>query len=190
MLNYRKPSFWVVVVLIIVAVAISIGLAANPIKTEPEFESITTRKEIASAEELWKARTKYIGDNSAVGQLIGLLPIPEGLQYDHFKLHTSERPYVLEIVYSTSTETLKYYDKEEKDIEESFGNNAILLLALIDNADQISTIITDGKLKKGFINVREWADDSVGRDVRHYAKSPEKLQELIDFLKTDFTRQN
>lgn len=45
---------------------------------------------------LWNARTKYIGDNSAVGKLIGLLPVPEGLQYDHFKLHTSEQPYSME----------------------------------------------------------------------------------------------
>ncbi|MGI6098094.1 MAG: M56 family metallopeptidase [Dethiobacteria bacterium] len=152
---------------------------------ERQFGSITTVMEIGSAEELWEARTKYIGDNSAVGKLIGLLPIPEGLQFDHFKLHTSVRPYVVEIVYSTSTETLKHYDKEEKYIANSFGNNALLLLALIDNADQISTSITDGKLKKGFINVREWADDTVGRDVRDYAESPEKLQELMDF---SFTR--
>jgi hypothetical protein len=152
---------------------------------ERQFGSITTVMEIGSAEELWEARTKYIGDNSAVGKLIGLLPIPEGLQFDHFKLHTSVRPYVVEIVYSTSTETLKHYDKEEKYIANSFGNNALLLLALIDNADQISTSITDGKLKKGFINVREWADDTVGRDVRDYAESPEKLQEFMDF---SFTR--
>ena len=179
-LNYRKPVFWVVVVSIIVVVAISIGLGSNPKNTQQEFGNVT--REIASAKELWKARTKYIGDNSAVGNLIGLLPIPEGLQFEHFKLHTTERPYVVEIVYSTSTETMKYYDREDKDIEKSFANNAIILLALIDNADQISISISDGKLKKGFINVREWADDTVGRDIRDYAKSPEKLQELIDSI--------
>lgn len=147
---------------------------------ERQFRSVTMPVEIVSAEELWKARTKYIGDNSAVDNLIGLLPLPEGLQFDHFKLHTNVRPYVVEIVYSTSTETLKHYDKEEKYITNFFGNNALLLLALIDNADQISSSITDGKLRKGFINVREWADDTVGRDVRNYAESQEKLQELID----------
>jgi len=149
-----------------------------------QFGSDSMAVEIGSAEELWKARTKYIGDNSAVGKLIGLLPIPEGLQIEYFKLHTNVRPYVLEIIYSTSPEILKYYDIEEKYITNFFNNNALVLLALIDNADQINATITDGQLKKGFINAREWADDTVGCDVRDYAESPEKLQELIDFYLT------
>ncbi len=146
-----------------------------------QLERVTAPMEIGSAEELWKGRTKYIGDNSAVGNLISLLPVPEGLRYDHFKLRTDMRPYVLEIVYSLSTETLRHYEIEEKYITDFLGKNALLLLALIDNADQISATLINGNLKRGFINAREWADDIVGRDIRDYAESPEKLQELIDF---------
>lgn len=147
---------------------------------ERQFGSVSMIREIGSAEELWEARTKYIGNNSSVGKLIGLLPIPGDLQYDHFKLHTDWRPYVLEIVYSASTETLKQYETKEKYMADFFENNGLVLLALIDNADQISLSITDGNLKKGVITTREWADEIVGGDVRDYAQSPEKLQELID----------
>ena len=38
------------------------------------------------------------------------------------------------IIYSTSTETLNHYDTEEKQITKVFDNNALVLLALIENA--------------------------------------------------------
>ena len=170
-LNYKKPRFWVVTILIIVVTAVGIGLMANP-KTDMIKASFE--------EKLWAGRTNYVGDNSAVGNLIGLLPSSEGLQYDHFKLNTKERPYAVEIIYSASTETLNHYDTEEKHIFKAFENNALVLLALIDNVDEIRSTFTDGEQELGFKREREWANDIAGRDVRDYADSPEKLRELID----------
>lgn len=146
-----------------------------------QFGSTTTPIEIGSAEELWKARTQYIGDNSAVGKLIGLLPAPEDVRYDHFELHTSEQPYDIEIVYSASSAVLKQYDTEEARKSNPFRKNALILLALVDNANGVRAVLTDGKREVGFINTREWADYTVSEDVRNYAESPEKLQELIGF---------
>lgn len=130
---------------------------------------------------LWNARTKYVGDNSAMGKLIGLLPIPEGVQYDHFELHTSEQPYDIEIVYLVPTEDLKKYDTENTSIVDIFRKNALLLLALVDNAKGVRAVLTDGEREVGFINGREWADYTVDGDVREYAQSPKKLQELINY---------
>lgn len=152
---------------------------------ERQFSSIAKASEVGSADELWKSRTKYIGDNSAVGKLIGLLPVPEGLQYDHFKLHTSEQPYDIEIVYSVPTEELKKYDTESTPVIDTFRKNALLLLALVDNAEGVRAVLTDGKREVGFINGREWADYTVGCDVRNYAESPEKLQCLISFAENN-----
>jgi beta-lactamase regulating signal transducer with metallopeptidase domain len=177
-LKYKKPKFWLSVSVAIIATVIGIGLMANP-KTDSD-SSTAKAIEISSAQELWKARTKYVGDNSAVSRLINLLPLPEGLQFDHFRLHTTERPYVVEIVYSTSFEKLEDYDTEQNRTQNPFEKSALLLLALIDNADQISIVLTDGNRKVDFISSREGADETVGRDIREYAASPEKLQELID----------
>jgi beta-lactamase regulating signal transducer with metallopeptidase domain len=152
-----------------------------------QFGSTTTPIEIGSAEELWKARTQYIGDNSAVGKLIGLLPAPEDVRYDHFELHTSEQPYDIEIVYSASSDVLKQYDTEEARKSNPFRKNALILLALVDNAKGVRAVLTDGEREVGFINAREWADYTVGEDVRNYAESPEKLQELIAFPITEAT---
>mgnify|MGYP001409918188 CR=1 FL=1 len=177
-LNYKKPKLWVIVLLIIIVTAVGVGLMTNP--KNDQFVSENMPKEISSAEELWEARTKYIGDNSAVGKLISLLPVPEDLQYDHFELHTGEQPYYIEIVYSASSEVLKRYDTVEAVKLNPFRKNALILLALVDNANSVRAVITDGKREVGFNNGREWADYTVGENVWNYAESPEKLQELIN----------
>ena len=187
-LNYKKPAFWMIAVAVAAAVIIAVGLVANPVNNVrlPDagdmnfFNSMTGAVEVNSPEELWNTRTKYIGDNSAISKLIGLLPVPEGLQYDHIKLHTSEKPYEIEIVYSVPTEDLKKYDIESTPIANIFRKNALLLLALVDNAEGVRAVLTDGMREVGFANDREWADYTVGGDVRDYAESPEKLQELIN----------
>lgn len=142
-----------------------------------------------TAGDLWNARTKYVGDNSAVGRLIGLLPVPLGLQYDHFELQTATQPYKVEIVYSVPTELLEEYDTENSSANNSFRANALFLLALIENADEIQATLTDGSRKVSFTNRREWADHTVDGDVRDYAQSPEKLQELIDFIGSGTTAE-
>lgn len=133
-----------------------------------------------SAKNLWNARTKYVGNNSAVSKLIGLLPVPEGLQYDHFALQTSEQPYDIEIVYLVPTQALEGYDTESTPLIDPFRKNALLLLALVENAEGVRAVLTDGTREVGFIHVREWADYTVGGDVRDYAATSEALQKLID----------
>lgn len=151
---------------------------ATTIQLEPKGMLNTTYP----TEDLWNAGTKYVGDNSAVGRLIGLLPVPMGLQYDHFELQTTLQPYRVEIVYSVPTEALAEYDTENTSLANPFRKNAILLLALIENADEIQATLTDGSRKVSFINGREWADHTVGGDVRDYSQSPERLLELIDLI--------
>ncbi len=162
---------------------LSIGPVRESYPTQATAKTIQLRprKYAYPAEDLWRARTPYVGDNSAVSRLIGLLPVPYGLRYDHFKLHTSELPYSVEIVYSAPTELLEQYDDEGAPILDPFRRNALLLLALIDNADGVRAVLTDGSREVGFINGREWADYTVGQDVRSYAQNPESLRELIDF---------
>nr|WP_314464242.1 M56 family metallopeptidase [uncultured Clostridium sp.] len=140
-------------------------------------------------EDLWNARTKYVGDNSAVGKLTGLLPVPIGLQYDHFELQTSSQPYKVVIVYSVPTELLAEYDRENSSAANSFRANALFLLALIENADEVQATLTDGSRKVDFTNRREWADQTVDGNVSDYARSPEKLQELIDFIGSGTTKE-
>lgn len=136
---------------------------------------------VYSAESLWEARTPYLGNNSDVGKLIGLLPVSMGLKYDHFELHTAEQPYIVEIVYSMPTQLLESYALDDTGIWELFNRNALLLYALIDNVDEIHATLTDGSREISFINGREWANETVNADVRNYAQTSQSVQELIDW---------
>lgn len=180
-LNYKKPKFKILAVNIILVIAIGIALLANPINTR--FE--TTETDYNKI--LWESQTKYIGDNSAVGKLIGLLNVPEGVSYNHFKLYTSDRPYNIEIVYSVSTELLKQYEKKESLNAKLFSKNAVILLTLVDNADGVRTILTDGNREVGFMNTREEAEKLLDTDIRSYAKSPEKIKLLTDMPTEKFS---
>lgn len=147
---------------------------ATTIQLEPNETSVTAYP----IQDLWNARTKYVGDNSAVGKLIGLLPVPMGMQYDHFELQTSSLPYKVELVYSVPTQTLSEYDSENSAASNTFRTNALYLLALIENADEIQVTLTDGSQEIAFTSGREWADHAVEGEVSDYGKSFEKLQEL------------
>lgn len=169
MQNYKKSRIWIPIVLIIVILAVGIGVFLN--ERNNEF------KGNGSAEELWNARTQYIGDNSAVGKILSMLPLAQGLEHDHFKLWTDGDERGLEWVLNDKEGLqLTLADKDQ------MNRNALLLFSLIDNLEEFSIRIQDD------IEVftrqdydRDWADQVVKGDVRDYAKSPEKLQELMDY---------
>ncbi|MTK06018.1 MAG: DUF4825 domain-containing protein [Hungatella sp.] len=156
---------------------------ATTIQLEPKETLVTTYP----IKDLWNARTKYVGDNSAVGKLIGLLPVPIGMQYDHFELQTSFPPYKVTLVYSVPTQSLSDYDIERSAASDTFRANALFLLALIENADEIQVTLTDGSQKIEFTNGREWADNTVEGEVADYGTSAEKLQELIRYIGSEIT---
>ncbi|MNI53607.1 hypothetical protein D3C73_1084530 [compost metagenome] len=128
-------------------------------------------------QELWDARTLYVGDNSSVGTLLGLLPLSEGLWHDHFALHTADNERSIEWVLQ-GDDTASYEGS-------TLHLNALLLFALVDNLQDFYITMKDSEQDEpAFHYDRTWADEIAGRDVREYAESPEKLQELLDLFGT------
>lgn len=123
---------------------------------------------------LWASRTPYVGDNSSVGKLLGLLPLPEGLRHDHFALRTTGN--------ERGVEWILKEDGNASFSTQQLDKNALLLFALIDNLEdfyiEIGNPPDDGT---AYHYTRSWADELVGSDVRNYAESPEQLQALINF---------
>ena len=200
-LNYKKPAFWVIGVSLTVILIIGAGLLSDP-KSEPVmlapddsissinkgdsssiadlYASKTEAQPQYDAAGLWNEKTEYAGNSSAVGRLVYLLPVPDGLKYDHIELQTSAQPYGISIYYSITEESIYKYDTQDSTASGLFRKNALILLSLVDNAEKISAVITDGERELEFINDREWADSIAGGDIREYAASPEKLQQLIE----------
>ncbi|MNO70197.1 Methicillin resistance mecR1 protein [compost metagenome] len=133
-----------------------------------------------NAQELWDARTLYVGDNSSVGTLLGLLPLSEGLWHDHFALHTADNERSIEWVLQ-GDDTASYEGS-------TLHLNALLLFALVDNLQDFYITMKDSEQDEpAFHYDRTWADEIAGRDVREYAESPEKLQELLDLFGSEST---
>ncbi|MFT3985418.1 MAG: DUF5301 domain-containing protein [Lachnospiraceae bacterium] len=130
---------------------------------------------LGNVQALWNAQTPYVGDNSTVSKLLGLLPLPSGLLHDHFALRTTGTERGLEWV-------LKGEDKISDSTIQQLDRNALLLFSLIGNLEDFYVTI-DNPPNEGtaFHYIRSWADGLVGGDVRDYAESKERLQALINF---------
>ncbi len=142
---------------------------------ERQFGSVRPIVEIGYAEVLWQAKTKYVGDNSAVGRLLGLMPLPGDLRHNHFQLYTSGAERGLEW-FLDEAENASYHVEE-------LNQSALLLFALIDNLEDFCITTRDpfgGGIELHYD--RAWAGKIVKGDIRDYVKNVEKLQELVSFL--------
>ncbi|MEG1883722.1 MAG: M56 family metallopeptidase [Clostridia bacterium] len=165
-LNYKKPAFWVIVVTTIAVVAVGIGLAANP-KEKPA--------ELGAAQTLWNARTEYVGNNAAVGKILGLLQFPDRLIYQFFALQTDGDARGVELHFLQDTN-----EALGPEVTWQMDKNAILLFALIGNLEDVRCSVVDKDGGSVVLHqTRAWADKVVDGDVRDYGESAEKLQELL-----------
>lgn len=98
---------------------------------------------VISIETLWKNRTEYVGDNSAVGNIISGLNIPPKLKYDGFHLDTEQQPYGIRVNFMTDTETKNFYTEALN--QTPLNHNAIIMFSLIGNVDVIHFTFDDGK---------------------------------------------
>jgi beta-lactamase regulating signal transducer with metallopeptidase domain len=166
-LQYKSPKFWGLILATLTVVVIGIGLISNPIDS-------VELSEPSSSTEIWNARTPYVGDSSAVSNLLRLISLPEGLKHDSIKLHTSGEERGLEWIL-VDTENAGYDDTE-------LQRTAILLFASIENLEDF--YVTTRSTLKDDVTVHYelyWAKQLLGVDLKsYYGVSPEKLQDLID----------
>lgn len=173
-LNYKKPAFWIVIVAIIACIIAAIGLLSNPKGTGD------TAYENSCAEQLFESRTAYVGDNSAVANIIGLLDFPSDVAYDHIELQTNSEPYGIEVYFSVTSEVKSAYDTSEPENIDVFRKNACIAFSLIENADEITFCLDDGTEDTvGLHFTREWAESIVGADLWAESGSAEDLDSLI-----------
>jgi beta-lactamase regulating signal transducer with metallopeptidase domain len=119
-----KRRFVIIVGLLCIALLSSI-LLTNRITKEPSAINITPY----NAEELYKYKTPFVGDNSKVANLIGGLPYGEFMK--EVSLQTKTQPYGVRIEYNFGDSDIK---KQFVGNENLLYNSAIMF-ALIDNLD-------------------------------------------------------
>ena len=175
-LNYKQPAFWIVGISVLAAAAVGIGLIANP-KTE-------TAK---TPQELYAYRTQSVGDNSAVGNIAGLLPVPDTLTRGQISLSTARAPYTVEINYSTTSEESEEYVSDSSQ-QSVFDRNAVLFFALIQNADQVDFNLGKGENGCSISRTREWANSVMGKDVWASSDTEEGFSALYEEAAAKFEK--
>ena len=134
-LNFKKPAAWLGVWGVIILAAISIMFLTSEKAAHSNISNSNISKVKLSSEEmnllelLVKNRNPYVGDHIKDIALINILPVPEGLKYDHIELQTDKAPYCLTVVYQLA-EGIKEYSTTGTEI-----SNAVLLFATIENMD-------------------------------------------------------
>ncbi|NLM75248.1 MAG: DUF4825 domain-containing protein [Clostridiaceae bacterium] len=169
-LNYKKPTFWIVAVALVLTILVTVGLITDPITFDLKNHSLITQ--------LLKNKTEYVGNNSKVGGIIHLLTFPENIVYDYFELITDREPYGIIVHLKADTKTKELYSIEQN--QQQFQKNAAIMFALIGNADYINFNLDDGKAPFSIKYTREWVNGLYGKDVRDFAKSEEEFSKLIN----------
>ncbi|HBC92181.1 MAG TPA: hypothetical protein DCZ10_04550 [Pelotomaculum sp.] len=128
-----------------------------------------------NAETLFQYKTAYVGDNSRVVNLISNLPYADLRR--EVSLQTESIPYGVTVDYDFSG-----VDLDTRQIESVFRDNAVILFALIDNADVI-TFHAKGSLQpSAYRYLRDALQKSFDHDLREYAKDVTALETLLRSL--------
>jgi beta-lactamase regulating signal transducer with metallopeptidase domain len=188
-LTYKKPAFWVTVVVIMLTTAFITGFSTNPsgikLPAASSYHGYNTEALIAG-------KTPYVGNASKVTALLDDIQLPKGIVRGGIELQTDKPPYALTI-------HLKAKDASSITVNgaisgEAFHRNAIVLFSVIDNVDVINYKVSDkavnydgtsfsyteGGVEYGFTFKRDEAERVTGGDVRKYAANIDSIKKLID----------
>lgn len=128
-----------------------------------------------NAATLLQYKTAYVGDNSRVVNLISNLPYADLRR--EVSLQTESIPYGVTVDYDFSGA-----DLDARQIESVFRDNAVILFALIDNADVI-TFHAKGSLQPSpYRYLRDALQKGFAHDLREYAKDVTALETLLRSL--------
>lgn len=178
-LHYKKPSFWILSTAAVLAIIAAVCLITNPIAAK-QFEQTT------QAQNLLRYKTEYVGDNSKVGGILVELPVGDALQRNGFALGTATRPYSITVNLNGKDEDVAFY--KNKSNQTLFERNAIILFSLISNVDHVNFDLLGEAGHFVLQYTREWANDSMGQDVRKYAVNPEAFEDFLNTITSKLTK--
>lgn len=213
-LKYKrsKKSVQIVVALVFVVFGIFIFIGEKTIANEVDVSSEQEKNLTEFAELLFEHKNQYIGDASANGALLNVLSdvLPD-TSYT-MRLFTDDVPYGLRVVFEKGPQDLENTDEAYLRLYKP----AAVLLALIDNADQImweypydENYVEDYKeIEKHWAlatyrntpetrsvvqyHRREDVETELAIDnIKEYGESAEKIKELLEILQwpeADFER--
>lgn len=139
--------------------------------------------------DIYNAKVKYIGDNSAVSNLLGAIDIHNALKCKNYSIHllTDEKPYGLEI-YDIDLYDEMFSAFTNESYEQIMKSCSFIILACIENCDyvQFDYIAPDGTENTYKLTVDEANDylGIVGKDssIKDWSKNHWELKILINMV--------
>lgn len=178
---------------LILAAVLLCAAAAFCLLTDPK-EKLLPADPINSADTLYSWRTKYIGDNSAVGNIIYNLNFPEDMTYKQFALQTDSEPYEVTITFTMSEKDKEAYGAEAPDRLQEINllrKNACILFSLVENAGIVHFRLVDKmdeeKRPLTFVYTRQWAVSETGFHLWKESETKEEFEALLINLEKKFS---
>ncbi|MGG7142679.1 DUF4825 domain-containing protein [Clostridium nigeriense] len=144
----------------------------------------TTNESKANLTTVLKYKDSYVGDNSAVTNIVNNLPA--NIYNEGIELQATSKPYEITIHYK-SFKDISIRLEDDSLITSSFSyvmkNNALIILSLIQNADIVNFDISDGTSityeRTALVNTHK---DDFGNNLEEITKDKSSLE---NFIKTN-----
>ena len=162
----------------------SIGIIGSSDGPTSIFVSSDTEKQI---KDLYNSKIKYVGDNSGVAKIAGLLPFAEGVKLENIELQTDGEPYGVTLNYIIDDYDKAVIDDTVK--SDGFYKNAKLMLCLIDNADSITVNIKDEIKYRGAMYsntyLRTDFDNTFHKHLREFSKDYSSFKAFFESISSN-----
>ena len=126
-------------------------------------------------EAMYDLKTPFVGDNSAVGNIIASLPFTPHLQSNGFELVTNAQPYKIKVSFDVTSTT----QDESLDLENNTRKNAFLMFSLIDNVDEVDMNVNN---QLQFHFTRSEADAEYGQSIRNFTQKKTDFENFFNAL--------
>jgi len=177
-LNYKKPTFWSLVAMVALIVALVAGCLTDA-KEENGTNDITSENEMTDdvvanfAETLYDIKSPYIGDVVTNGKILNVLFEKLYLEKGRggMELQTRMEPYWLSISFHEEPDTNKMWQA------------SAMYLALVENANEVRwNYYNEFKMHTHYVTT-ELINSQLGDiDIKSYGASTEKIAELWKLL--------
>lgn len=150
------------------------------------------KAEKAAAEtgrDLYGFRTPYAGDNIRVSNIAQRLPVPDALTQDTIALSTAHAPYAVQIQYGADGDAWENY-RSDSARQGAFDRNAVLLFALVGNAEQVDFRLKENENEPAISRTREWADSVMGKNVWKSAETETGFAALYKDAEQKFSAES
>ncbi len=144
----KKMLLCVMLVLCLSVNGLLVGCSQN-ITSEIEKESNLESKEYSKEEieRLFQWKTEYVGDNSAVGNLLSELGTPDGIKRNGFEIQSHMEPYGI-IIY----DEIEDLSKVEQHYTMQIRKNTMVLFSLIGNLEYVNYHISQNDKEKTILS--------------------------------------